>query len=207
MRKGAAADFTGLSGLRVLIALSGGADSVALASMLAEARNALQITLLAAHLDHAIRPESAEDAAFCGRLCARLGIPLYTARVDVPAEAARTGEGLETAARRLRHQWLRQVKDEVGADVIALAHHMDDQAETVLMHLARGTGPEGIGGMRSAPATSSARCWACASGSWWNIFASGVFPGGRTPRTPCPTPPETPFGCMGSPNWRKPIPS
>ncbi len=148
MRKGAAADFTGLEGLRVLIALSGGADSVALAVLLVEAREALGMTLFAAHLDHAIRPESADDAAFCRALCRRLGIPFYTARVDVPAEAARTGEGLETAARRVRHQWLRQVKDQVGADVIALAHHMDDQAETVLMHLARGAGPEGVVGMR-----------------------------------------------------------
>ena len=148
MRKGAAADLTGLRSKRVLVALSGGADSVALAAMLAQARQTHQIALEAAHLDHAIRPESAEDAAFCRALCARLGIPLHTARIDVPAEAARTGEGLETAARRVRHAWLRQVKAQTGADVIALAHHMDDEAETVLMHLARGTGPEGIGGMR-----------------------------------------------------------
>lgn len=151
-REGAAArpDFSALRGRRVLIALSGGADSVALAAMLAEAREALGLTLFAAHVDHAIRPESADDAAFCRDLCARLDIPLHATRVDVPAEAARNGEGLETAARRLRHRWLREVKDAVGADVIALAHHMDDQAETVLMHLARGAGPEGVCGMRAA---------------------------------------------------------
>lgn len=140
-------DFTALRGLRVLIALSGGADSVALTAMLSEAREDLELTLYAAHLDHGIRPDSAKDAQWCREMCDRLRIPFFTARIDVPAEAACTGEGLETAARRLRHAWLCDLRKSLGADVIALAHHMDDQAETVLMHLARGTGPEGIGGM------------------------------------------------------------
>ena len=142
-------DFSPLRGRRVLIALSGGADSVALAAMLAEARETFALTLFAAHVDHAIRPESAGDAAFCKELCERLAIPLYSVRVDVPAEAGRAGEGLELAARRLRYAALRRFRAETRADFIALAHHMDDQAETVLMHLARGAGPEGIGGMRA----------------------------------------------------------
>ena len=141
-------DFSPVRGRRVLIALSGGADSVALAVMLAEERAEYGLTLLAAHVDHGIRPESAGDAAFCEALCARLEIPFQCRRVDVPGEAERTGEGLESAARRLRYQALRSVAAQVNADCIALAHHMDDQAETVLMHLARGAGPEGIGGMR-----------------------------------------------------------
>ncbi len=146
-RKQPRPDFSPVRGKRVLIALSGGADSVALAVMLAEARAEYALTLLAAHVDHGIRPESADDAAFCEALCARLEIPIRVVRVDVPGAAAR-GEGLESAARRLRYEALRRVKAETGADCVALAHHMDDQAETVLMHLARGAGPEGIGGMR-----------------------------------------------------------
>ena len=142
-------DFSAVRGKRLLIALSGGADSVALACLLADARQACELDLAAAHLDHGIRPDSAEDAACCRELCARLGIPFRTLRLDVPAEAARSGEGLETSARRLRYAWLRRVKEEIGADFIALAHHMDDQAETVLMHLARGAGPEGVCGMRA----------------------------------------------------------
>lgn len=141
-------DFSPVRGAHVLIALSGGADSVALAVMLAEARAEYGLTLLAGHVDHGIRPESQGDAAFCADLCAKLDIPLFTARVDVPAEAMRTGEGIETAARRLRYQALKRFKADCDADVIVLAHHMDDQAETVLMHLARGAGPEGISGMR-----------------------------------------------------------
>ena len=141
-------DFSAMRGRRLLIALSGGADSVALACLLADAREDCALDLAAAHLDHGIRPDSAEDAAYCRELCARLDIPFHTLRLDVPAEAARAGEGLETAARRLRYGWLRKVKEAAGAEYIALAHHMDDQAETVLMHLARGTGPEGVCGMR-----------------------------------------------------------
>ena len=131
----------------MLVALSGGADSVALLAMLAQARKAQDITLFAAHLDHGIRPESAGDAEWCRQLCARLDVPFYTRRVDVPAECVRTGEGLESAARRLRYAWLRALRVQLGAEDIALAHHMDDQAETVLMHLGRGAGPEGICGM------------------------------------------------------------
>ena len=149
MRKnrGLRVDFSAVRGRRLLIGLSGGADSVALTVLLSEARDAFDLELAAAHLDHGIRPESAEDAAWCARLCERLSIPFHTARLDVPAEAARTGEGLETVARRLRHEWLRQMMVSANADAIVLAHHMDDQAETVLMHLARGAGPEGIRGM------------------------------------------------------------
>lgn len=146
-------DFSGLRGKRVLIALSGGADSVALAAMLCEAREALGLTLFAAHLDHDIRPESAGDAEWCRALCARLGLPFYAERIDVPALARASGEGLETAARKARHAFLRRQMAAVGADCIALAHHMDDEAETVLMHLCRGAGPEGIGGMAEVSGT------------------------------------------------------
>ena len=133
-------DFSAVRQRRLLIALSGGADSVALAVMLAQARPRLNLSLCAAHLDHGIRPESGQDAEWCRELCAALDIPFHTARVDVPRECARSGEGLETAARRLRYAWLTALLEQLGADYIALAHHMDDQAETVLMHLARGAG-------------------------------------------------------------------
>jgi len=140
-------DFSAVRGKHLLIALSGGADSVALAALLAQARPLLGLTLDAAHLDHGIRAESARDAQWCRELCRELDIPFHTVRLDVPGERARTGEGLETVARRMRYGWLFELQKRLGADYIALAHHMDDQAETVLMHLLRGTGPEGISGM------------------------------------------------------------
>ena len=143
-----APDFSVVRGKRLLIALSGGADSVALAVLLAEARKDCDLTLFAAHIDHDIRPDSPQDAEFCRTLCRQLEIPFCCARLDVPAEARKRREGLESAARRLRYEQLRRFKAEVGANLIALAHHMDDQAETVLMHLSRGAGAGGMAGMR-----------------------------------------------------------
>lgn len=139
--------FAPVKGRHLLIALSGGADSVALTAMLADMRSALDLKLSAAHLDHGIRPESAGDAEWCRALCQELDIDYYTAREDVPAMSNRIGVGLESAARTLRYCFLITLQRDLGADFIALAHHMDDQAETVLMHLGRGAGPEGIGGM------------------------------------------------------------
>lgn len=142
-------DFSAVRGMRLLVALSGGADSVALLHLLANARETDDLTLFAAHLDHGIRPESGADAAFCRGLCAELDIPFHMKRADVPALARDARRGLETAAREVRLGWLRQLRDELGADYIVTAHHMDDQAETVLMHLARGAGLDGLGGMRA----------------------------------------------------------
>ena len=142
-------DFSMVRGRRLLIALSGGADSVALAALLSDARASYGLELSAVHVDHAIRPESAEDAEFCRDLCASLDIPFHLERVDVPALAKAHRRGLETEARIQRYQILHRLREETGAELIALAHHMDDQAEAVLMHLARGAGPQGICGMRA----------------------------------------------------------
>ncbi|MEE1199059.1 MAG: tRNA lysidine(34) synthetase TilS [Christensenellales bacterium] len=140
-------DFQEVSGARLLVALSGGADSVALLHMLNSARHRLNLTLTAAHVEHGIRgAQSREDAEFCRRLCATLRIPFHMTSVDVPHQA-RPGEGLETAARRLRYEALHEIRRSIDADYIALAHHLNDQAETVLMHLLRGCGPDGVGAM------------------------------------------------------------
>ncbi|NLF28439.1 MAG: tRNA lysidine(34) synthetase TilS [Clostridiales bacterium] len=132
------------AGRRVLVALSGGADSVALLLLARDAG----CDVSAAHFEHGIRgAESLEDAAFCRRLCLELGVPYFEGSADVPGRRA-PGEGIETAARRLRYAFLEKARVEAGAEVIALAHHMDDQAETVLMHMLRGAGTDGASGMR-----------------------------------------------------------
>lgn len=141
-------DFSSMRGKRILVALSGGADSVALLLLLNEAREEGFLSLSAAHMDHGIRPESSDDAEYCRILCQKLRIPYFQIRVDIPAAAQSCGKGLETVARKIRYEWLRKIRFETASDYIALAHHLDDQAETILMHLLRGAGPEGVCGMK-----------------------------------------------------------
>ncbi|WP_288401962.1 tRNA lysidine(34) synthetase TilS, partial [uncultured Deinococcus sp.] len=122
------------AGERVAVGVSGGADSVALlrALVLVGARP------VAAHLDHALRPESAQDAAWVGALAADLGVPFGTARVDVAAVAGRRGWNVEEAARRVRYDFLARTARAHGAGLVLTAHTRRDQAETVLWGLLRG---------------------------------------------------------------------
>ena len=141
-------DFEDVRGARLLVALSGGADSTALLAMLVGARKRLELHLAAAHVNHSIRgSESRADAEFCEKLCRELNVDFYLKNVDAPAAADASHEGIETVARRLRYDALREVRAQTRSDWIVLAHHRDDQAETVLMHLLRGCGGRGIGGM------------------------------------------------------------
>jgi len=136
-------------GERVLAAVSGGADSVALLILLDQARKLGDISLAAAHFEHGIRgARSLEDAAFVRALCDKLDIPLIEGSADVPSASSELRRGLEHAARDFRYDFLNRAKAQAQADVIALAHHMDDQAETVLMHMFRGSGLRGMAGMR-----------------------------------------------------------
>jgi tRNA(Ile)-lysidine synthase len=136
------------AGQTVVVALSGGKDSVALLDALSRLAPGRGFRLVAAHLDHGLRPSSAEDARFCRRLCRRLGVTLRTARADVRARAERERGGLEEAARVERYAFLRRVKESERADAIALAHTRDDQAETFLLRLLRGSGRAGLACMR-----------------------------------------------------------
>ena len=131
-------------GSELTVALSGGADSAALLGLLRAAAPALDLRLSAAHFHHGLRgPEADRDEAFCRRLCADWGVPLTVGRGDTAAHAAETGQSLETAARALRYAFL----EETAPGLIATAHNADDNAETVLLHLIRGTGPRGLGGI------------------------------------------------------------
>lgn len=143
-----------LTGASVLCAVSGGADSVALLRLLVSLRNEGLLRLHAAHFEHGIRGQaSLDDRDFVRALCASLYVPLSVGQASVPMEAARAGEGLETCARRLRRAFLKKAAADAGATRIALAHHKDDQAETVLMHLLRGGGLTGASGMRADDGT------------------------------------------------------
>lgn len=133
----------------LVVGLSGGADSVALLDALHRTLPPRRRPrLVAAHLDHGLRPGSGEDARFCKALCERLGIPFRLGRADVAATARSAGDGLESAARDERYAFLRRVARDEAARMIAVAHTRDDQAETLLLHLLRGAGSHGLSGMR-----------------------------------------------------------
>lgn len=133
------------AGSRVLCAVSGGADSVCLLSLL---RERADLTVLCAHYNHRLRgAESDRDEVFVRDLCARWGVPCHAGGGDVAAYAAQRGLGTEEAARELRYAFLQKTAGETGADCIATAHTMNDNAETVLLNLARGTGLRGLCGI------------------------------------------------------------
>jgi tRNA(Ile)-lysidine synthase len=132
------------SGSRVLVAVSGGADSVALLHVLHALSSRLKLHLRAAHLDHGLRPESADDALFVGKSAATLRIPATIERREVAALSAEQGWSVEDGARRIRYQFLAETARRYSMGVVALAHTADDQAETVLMRLMRGTGLTGL---------------------------------------------------------------
>jgi len=134
-------------GARVVVGLSGGPDSTCLLHALLAVTPPLRWRIEAAHLHHGLRGDSADaDEAFCRALCASLCVPLAVRHVDVAALAAATGRSLETCGRDVRYEFLRETAGPDG--YVAVAHHRDDQAETVLMNLSRGAGLDGLAGMR-----------------------------------------------------------
>ena len=119
----------------LLVAVSGGGDSVALLRLLVPS----PYQLVVGHVDHALRPGSGDDAAFVKALCEAQGVPCHTTRIDVARVAERRDWNHEDAARRLRYEFLTRTAKSVGADAVLTAHTQDDQAETVLMQLLRGS--------------------------------------------------------------------
>ncbi len=132
----------------VLVAFSGGADSVFLLSLLSLLSKDMGFSLSALHVNHHIRGAEAEqDAAFCRSFCEEIGIPFLLADVDVVKEAKRSKRGLEETARTLRYRALIAAADEHGYPFIATAHNATDHAETLLLHLLRGGGSRSLCGI------------------------------------------------------------
>ena len=140
---------SGLSrpGTGVVAALSGGPDSVALLDALLRAARKPGVVVVAAHLDHVLRADSGADAQFCEELCDQFHVRLRTGRKRPGAKEQSEG-GLEEAARLARYSFLRRVAREEKASAIVLGHTLDDQAETVLMRLLRGSGSLGLSAMK-----------------------------------------------------------
>lgn len=141
---------------RILVAVSGGADSVAMLRGLAALRNTnaqqpdsteQHFDIVVAHVDHQIREDSGADAAWVQSLAEKLELDCEAEAVNVPARVEDNQESIEEAARQARYEVLLRIAQEARCDAIAVAHTMDDQAETVLHHLIRGTSVTGLRGM------------------------------------------------------------
>ncbi len=132
-------------GSRVVVALSGGPDSVALTWLLRELGETGLVSVVGlAHFNHRLRESAARDEAFCGEVAARLGLPLDIGSADIRALAAERRASIEDTARAARYAFLEQAADRVGADRIAVGHTRNDQAETFLLRVLRGAGPRGL---------------------------------------------------------------
>ncbi|MBK7207509.1 MAG: tRNA lysidine(34) synthetase TilS [Elusimicrobia bacterium] len=128
---------------KILVACSGGPDSMALLDL--ASRSGLDVVV--GHVDHGLRPSSGADARFVRAQAAARGRPCFVAHAPVRARAARRGRGLEDAARELRYAALGRMARRTGCVAVLAAHTLDDQAETVVMNLLRGAGPGGLAGM------------------------------------------------------------
>ncbi|OYT71164.1 MAG: tRNA lysidine(34) synthetase TilS [Armatimonadetes bacterium CP1_7O] len=131
----------------VIVGYSGGADSTALLHLMTRLQEEFHLQIHAAHLHHGMRPEADADVEVCRAVCERLGIPLHVERVDVPALAKARKVSLEEAGRDARYAFFERLAAELNAVAVALAHTQDDQIETILINLLRGTGPRGLCGM------------------------------------------------------------
>jgi len=175
---------------RVLVACSGGGDSLALLSFLWSVRRSLGLELVVAHADHGLRPEAGAEADRVRDICRGADLDLVEAALDVRAHARATGQGLETAARELRWGWLRAQAESCSAIAVATGHTLDDHTETVLVRLSRGGGAGCLTplaarqGLRWSPLVqarrSDLRAYLEAKGVAWMEDASNADP--FTPR-------------------------
>jgi len=135
-------------GARVVAAVSGGPDSMAMLHLLKASADREGWRVIAAHVNHGFRPqESAAEAELVRETAVEWGIPFELAEIDMPAHIAETGENAQAASRERRYAFLRETARRHGASRIAVAHHADDQAETVLMRILRGSGVKGLAGI------------------------------------------------------------
>jgi tRNA(Ile)-lysidine synthase len=134
---------------KVLVCVSGGPDSVALVYLLYFLRDEFKLKLQIAHLNHMIRGSQADqDAEFVRKLSQRLNLPIISKKKDVPSFVKKNKMSLEEGARLLRYRFFLEAAKKFKADKVAIGHTADDQVETVLMRIIRGTGLEGLGGMQ-----------------------------------------------------------
>lgn len=135
---------------KVVVGISGGADSICLAHILWTLRDEFEIELYGVHINHGIRKETAKrDEEYAKEFCTKYKIPFFCFEADIPEIARKEKLSEEEAGRKIRYECFERVLKEVQADKIAVAHHQNDQAETLLLHLSRGSGIWGLAGIRA----------------------------------------------------------
>lgn len=134
-------------GDKVIVAVSGGPDSLVLLHLLDRLSHIWDLQLIVAHFNHMLRPEAEEEGDYVSQLADKLGHPTVIGQGDVSQKAAQSGLSIQMAARELRYDFFAKLAAETGSQKIALAHHLDDQAETIVMNFLRGAGPRGLGGI------------------------------------------------------------
>lgn len=134
-------------GAGVVVGVSGGPDSVALLTVLAELAPSMGFSLNTAHVDHGLRPESGDDALFVREICRGLGVRAHFRTADVTAVAKSAGISIEEAGRRVRYEFFDHVLAHTGASLVATAHHQDDVVETFLLRVFRGSSITGLSGI------------------------------------------------------------
>lgn len=136
-------------GDKVVVGVSGGPDSMCLLNVLCILRSEYNLTIVVAHINHCLRGSDADDdEEFVRNYCKDRNIEFYSTKIDIHHLAKEKGISCESAGREVRYSFFYHVYKEIGADKIALAHHANDQAETILMRLMRGTGMEGLSGIK-----------------------------------------------------------
>ena len=135
-------------GDKIVLGLSGGPDSVCLLHILNRLKEVLDIEVYAAHLNHQIRGiEAQKDAFYISKLCEEMGITFFIKSINVPEYCEKNGVSIEEGARQLRYEMFSEIKDKTKANKIAIGHNLNDQAETILMRIMRGTGLQGLKGI------------------------------------------------------------
>ena len=136
------------SGDKILVGLSGGPDSVCMLNLLCSIRDEEKIEIAAAHINHMLRGEEADkDEEYSKKLCESLGVRFFSKRIDINKYALETGKSSELAGREARYDFFNEIINKINFNKIATAHNANDQAETILMRIMRGTGLEGLGGI------------------------------------------------------------
>lgn len=136
-------------GDKVIVAVSGGPDSISLLHLLHSVKEELHISLVVAHINHCLRgDESDKDEVYVKEICKKLKVECFVRRADIHSIAEKNGVSCETAGREVRYEFFSELLKEIKADKVALAHNANDQAETVLMRIMRGTGMEGLVGIK-----------------------------------------------------------